>query len=973
MLITLDFETAYGIHPVTKENLTLSKMTTEEYIRHPLFKVHCVGIKIGDAPAFVVFGDKEIRRIFAKIPWDRAAALAHHAHFDGAILNWIYGYRPSFWVDTLSMANALFPWESSSLASVCKRLGLAQKGTELALSKNLWTLPPDVARTLGSYCINDVEITRQAYDKMAPGYPASELRLIDATVRLFTEPCLVTDQHVLLEEYRRELKKKRAFMRQAGADRETLMSNDKLAAALENLGVVPPTKISPTTGKQAYAFAKNDEEFKQLLDHENEQVRWLVEARIANKTTIKETRTKRLFKIGTRGTVPIYLRYYGAHTGRWSGGEKLNPQNLPRYNPEDPTSGALRRALLAPEGHVCVVRDLGQIEARMLAYVAGQQDLLDVFRAGGDPYCHMASRLFSREISKKDKAERQAGKAVILGCGYQMGWAKFQDSLRVGFLGMPGVLYGQEMADALKLDVSEKLAELTYSNGQRVTLWQAAMQIRPAYVDPKAHLLHCAVVKTIIDRYREANDKVVALWSALDGAIASMIRGNPVMVGEGVQLRCAEDSIWMPNGMRLQYHHLDGKKTYISATRGQSVTRSGIYGGRAVENCLTAGTKVLTPSGWVPIVEVTVKDKVWDGREWVTHSGLLYKGEREVLPFGGIGITPEHLVLVNNSWVPAERTSYEEATSSFQRHNRLPNRGADRRALRRKRREKILMGSPLHVREKHTSPRNRATKRQTKDLRVPNKRECCGAKLYTRDVEASGLLGMALHAGSLQTPLASSVEELWGARDRGNVSLGYIRAVLGGHGTDLPPRIATGQARQQQRVLPRELSLGSSTGECPEQAEQQSDFDSRWGLAPVEGGGGFGHPQHDSLVSSGSRLATGAHVRSPGRKEQVFDLLNAGPRHCFTVCGESNRPFIVHNCVQALSRIVIAEHKLKIAERYKVATTTHDEIVAICPEEEASEALTFMGEVMAVPPHWAPDLPLTSDGGFNRSYGLCEK
>jgi len=164
-----------------------------------------------------------------------------------------------------------------------------------------------------------------------------------------------------------------------------------------------------------------------LLEHPKASVRTIVEARLGTKSTIEETRTQRFLGVAERGRIPIMLNYYGAHTGRFSGGDKLNLQNLPR-------GGALRRALAAPAGKCVVACDSSQIEARLVAYLAGQDDLVQSFREGRDVYSEFATDVYQRRIVKTDKVERHVGKTCVLGLGYGMGPTKFQHSLATGFI-----------------------------------------------------------------------------------------------------------------------------------------------------------------------------------------------------------------------------------------------------------------------------------------------------------------------------------------------------------------------------------------------------------------------------------------------------------------------------------------------------------------------------------------------------------
>ena len=125
---------------------------------------------------------------------------------------------------------------------------------------------------------------------------------------------------------------------------KTLMSNQIFAKYLENLGVEPPTKMSAKTGKEAYAFSKTDKAFTDLLEHPDPRVQNAVSARLGIKSTLEETRTQSLIEVAGRGRLPILLNYYGAHTGRFSGGDKMNLQNLPARG-----NNSIRRALRAPK------------------------------------------------------------------------------------------------------------------------------------------------------------------------------------------------------------------------------------------------------------------------------------------------------------------------------------------------------------------------------------------------------------------------------------------------------------------------------------------------------------------------------------------------------------------------------------------------------------------------------------------------
>ena len=539
-ILTIDFETYYS------KQFSLSKQTTEEYIRDKRFEVIGVSVKQGDDSATWISGSpKSTHEYLQQYDWDNGIALAHNAMFDMAILNWRFGIRPKRIADTLSMARALHGTEvSGSLASLSKHYKLGEKGTEVldALGKHRKDFGFDEIEAYGNYCRNDVELTYKLFKKLAAGFPVSELRLIDLTVRMFTEPVLTVDMDLLQSHLLTIREQKEEWLTLANVDRENLMSNPKFAELLENLGVVPPTKISARTGKQTFAFAKSDEEFKELLEHPNTDVQALVGARLGVKSTIEETRTERFINIGKRGAMPIPLRYYAAHTGRWGGDDKVNMQNLPR-------GSLLKQAMCAPDGYQFVDYDLSQIEARTLAWLAEQDDLVEAFDRGDDVYKIMASAIYDKPISDITKDERFVGKTTILGAGYGMGAKKFKYQLQT---------FGVDLAE----DECER----------------------------------------IIDVYRTTYDQISSFWKTCHSGLASMLKDKSADIGRDKVLRIdGRDGIRLPNGLYVKYPNLRKQKDEQSkmdeyvydSRRGKQVIDNRIYGGKVTENVCQALARIV--------------------------------------------------------------------------------------------------------------------------------------------------------------------------------------------------------------------------------------------------------------------------------------------------------------------------------------------------------------------------------------------
>ena len=537
-VVTLDFETFYS------KDFSLSKMTTEEYIRSPRFETIMVSLKVNDGSAVWVSGThKQIKKHLDLYDWDNSVAIAHNAMFDMAILNWHFDIRPKRIVDTLSMARALGQ-PSVSLANLSKVYGLGEKGTEVvnALGKRRIDFTDDELEAYGSYCNNDTEMTYRLFQVLAKDFPLNELKLIDLTIRMFTEPTLVLDGGVLQQHLTNVKAKKEALLSKSLISKDNLMSNPQLALTLISLGVDPPMKASPTTGKQTYAFSKTDEEFTALLEHESILVQTIVAARLGVKSTLEETRTERFIGISERGLMPVPLRYYAAHTGRWGGADSINLQNLPRKSP-------LKYALRAPPGYVLIDSDSSQIEARTLAWLAGQDDLVAAFDRGEDVYKIMASAIYGKPEGEITDAERFVGKTTILGAGYGMGPTKFRAQLKN---------FGVDMSKA-----------------------------------------EC---ERIIRVYRETYSKIPELWKQAGAALEAILDNKSSPLGlDGVLIIEGRNGIRLPNGLYLRYPNLrrrsdpdTGKSELCYDTRkGKAVIPNRIYGGKIIENVCQALARII--------------------------------------------------------------------------------------------------------------------------------------------------------------------------------------------------------------------------------------------------------------------------------------------------------------------------------------------------------------------------------------------
>jgi len=590
-ILTIDFETRWD-----KADYTLSKMTTEEYIRDTKFIAFgaCIHEYGTDRPTQWYGGD-ELHRILSTYDWTRTAVLAHNAQFDIAILEWVYGVHPCFIFDTLSMARALRGVEvGNSLAKLASDFGLPPKGTAVYSTDGLAVLEPETERELAEYCKHDIYLCEQIFKRLAEGYPTKELRLIDMTLRMFTNPMLVLDPDMLTDALLSEKEQREALLLRLKIDESQLASNPQFAAVLNALGVPTPYKKSKTTGEQTLALAKTDALFQAMLNGDNEEVALLCEARLKVKSTSERTRAQRFLEISTRGTLPVPLSYYGASTGRWTAarGSAINMQNLKR-------GSFLRKAIMAPEGHVCVVGDLSQIEPRVLAWLADYDDLLHIFNAGGDPYAMFGAQMFSIPDMTKESnpVERQSAKSALLGCGYQMGWASFSAQLLVGFLGAPPKRYTKQ--EAKQLGVTGDYIE-------RFLDWEdnaVKMNEIPHTCTAQELMIHCVAAKKIVDMYRATAYPVVGFWELCQNLIQKSLAD-----GEEYRHKCLlfrKGEIVLPNGMSLLYPNVRQQKDKESGRSqwvyGPDATK--LYAGKITNNVTQGTARIVMTDGMLRVAK----------------------------------------------------------------------------------------------------------------------------------------------------------------------------------------------------------------------------------------------------------------------------------------------------------------------------------------------------------------------------------
>lgn len=589
-MIFLDTETFFD--KKNKYSLRSKGMTLESYVRHEKFELISISVAVDDNEARCFYSDD--RRWNDFIRWLKTAVktqpvASHNAPFDMSILAWRLGVHPSFMVDTLAMARPMHT--KLSAEALANHYGLSPKLDTLTKhmdGRHLADMSPELRREFAEYNNQDTRLCREFWRIFKKHYTLKELRLIHLTLEMYLYPRVQIDTATLDQQLQGIITERDTILNDLGIEIGDLRSAETFANLLRGLGVEPPMKVSPTTGKPAYAFAKKDPALLELQNHPDSRVVSLVEAKLGLQSSIRQTRAERFLGIAERSValtgapwLPIPLRYYGAHSGRFSGDGKINLQNLPNG-----TAG-MRAVIVPPPGYKLISGDLSAIEARMLAYLAGAERALEVFRhinpdgsadeVLGDIYGQVASETYGIKITKSThKRERNVGKVQVLGLGFGQGWCKFAAELFKGFMGMPPMLFTWEDAARLNVDVNAFMRD-PYKQKRLQDYLTATGFVYTT--TPENVQVHCAVSDTLVSRWRDNNPEITNYWSQCDLMLKYMLNGIEAQFGP---VRTAKDRIIFPNGLGLYYHNLrKGKEGYsYESTDGWTYT----YAGKVCEN-----------------------------------------------------------------------------------------------------------------------------------------------------------------------------------------------------------------------------------------------------------------------------------------------------------------------------------------------------------------------------------------------------
>lgn len=928
----------------TYSDIDINKAGVYRYVDTDAFKILLFAYSVDGGPVQLIDltrGDSIPKEIVKALSDKSITKWAYNANFERVALSRFLGMPTGQYLDPAG-------WKCSMVwaATLGLPMGLAKVGEILTLDKQKMSegrgliykfckpdkktgqrvMPeefPEDWENFRRYNIRDVE-TEMGIQKMISPFPCSD--------ELWHE--YWTDQRINDRGVEVDLTLARNAVAMDAEISENLMEKMRALTGIDN-----PRSTSQLDmwlrehGCDMVSLGKKD--VAQVIEETDDPlIRKVLSLRLLiSKSSVKKY-TKMLDATCSDGRARGMFQFYGAmRTGRFAG-RLLQLQNLPQNHIEniglvrelarrgdldalsvmfdsvpDILSQLIRTAFIAREGSRFIVADFSAIEARVIAWLAGEEWRMKAFAEGKDIYCASASAMFGVPVVKHgiNGELRQKGKVAELACGYG------------GSVG------------ALKAFGADKMG-----------LTETEMQ-------------------SIVDNWRASSPRIVQLWWNVDRAIKQTLEDGTTHRTHGLMFSLQKGILFirLPSGRSLAYvkpRLIDGKITYEGVSSNKGWARLESYGPKFVENCIAEGTQVLTDRGWIDIQNVTTKDALWDGEQWVSHEGLINKGIQEVINIDGALMTPDHKVLTQEGWKNAP------SCKGLKRYEvKLPN--SDR--VRRVEREEIPVEGKMRLWKRVHHDCRAFFRRKAEILRLyERKANKCG-KRNPQALQTPFIPCMALNEGTLHSSYSSGLDQLW---RQGNQSLRQmariIREFLGGYVTNLPERANAGQNRREWELHSRELQMGGLQNPVQKQTSKYTD---RYTLGQdncERGCRSFRNRGHNAPLQNTAWLDDRYLVRKTGLKKQVYDLKNAGPNHRFTIKTEAG-PMIVHNCVQGISRDLLLNAMKQVGPDARICMHIHDELVI---EADSSVKLDDICQKMAQVPEWAEGLLLRADGYETKFY-----
>lgn len=928
----------------TYSDIDLNKAGVYRYVDTEEFKILLFAYAVDGGPVQLIDltrGDSIPKEIVKALSDKSVTKWAYNANFERVALSRFLGMPTGQYLDPEG-------WKCSMVwaATLGLPMGLAKVGEVLSLDKQKMSegrgliykfcrpdkktgqrvMPeafPEDWETFRRYNIRDVE-TEMGIQKMISPFPCSE--------ELWQE--YWTDQRINDRGVEVDLTLAKNAVAMDAEISKNLMEKMRALTGIDN-----PRSTSQLDmwlrehGCDMVSLGKKD--VVQVIEETDDPlIRKVLSLRLLiSKSSVKKY-TKMLDATCSDGRARGMFQFYGAmRTGRFAG-RLLQLQNLPQNHIEnielvrelarrgnldalsvmfdsvpDILSQLIRTAFVAREGSRFIVADFSAIEARVIAWLAGEEWRMKAFAEGKDIYCASASAMFGVPVVKHgvNGELRQKGKVAELACGYG------------GSVG------------ALKAFGADKMG-----------LTEPEMQ-------------------SIVDNWRASSPRIVQLWWDVDRAIKQTLEDGTTHRTHGLMFSLQKGILFirLPSGRSLAYvkpRLIDGKITYEGVSCNKGWVRLESYGPKFVENCLAEGTQVLTDRGWTEIQNVTTKDALWDGEQWVHHDGLINKGIQEVINIDGVLMTPDHRVLTQEGWKNA---------SSCKGLKRYEAKLPDSNRVRRVEREEIPMEGKMRLWERVHHDCGAFLRRKAEILRLYERKANKHCKRNPQTLQTSFIPCMAFNEGTLHGSYSSSLGQLWRQGDQSLRQMtGIIREFLGRHVANLPGRANAGQNRREWKLHSGELQMGRSKNPSKKQTKEYFNKYPMGQDYSRRSIGDIWNRKYNFIIQIRSWLDRRYSVHETGRTEQVYDLKNAGLNHRFTIKTEAG-PMIVHNCVQGISRDLLLNAMKQVGPDARICMHIHDELVI---EADSSVKLDDICQKMAQVPEWAEGLLLRADGYETKFY-----
>ena len=936
-----------GIDLETFSSVDLSKCGVYRYASSPDFEILLFGFSVDGGDVQVVdlaCGEEIPADIVEALSDDSVIKWSYNNNFERVCLSNYFGtwFEPGSWRCT--MVWAAYLGLPRSLEDVGAVLGLEKQ--KLSEGKELiryFCVPCKPTKTNGGRTRNLPEHDREKWER----FKAYNLRDVEAEMQIQQRLAKFPVPEFVWEEYRQD---QEINDRGIGVDMEMVAqaiamdgrSKSELSAAMQELTELEnPNSVQQMKQWLSENGVETDSLDKKavagLLKDAPEPLKTVLTLRQQlAKSSVKKYQAMENAVCADSRAHGMFAFYGANRTGRFSG-RIIQLQNLYKNTMPDLAqarelvrcgdfealeilydsvpevlSELIRTAFVPQDGRKFIVADFSAIEARVLAWLAGERWVSEVFEKGGDIYCETAARMFHCKVEKHgENAElRQKGKQATLSCGYG---------------GSVGAL---KAMGALEAGMTEE-------------------ELQP-----------------LVDSWREANPNIVQLWWAVDRAVKECIKKRMPTETHGIRFDYQSGMMFatLPSGRRLAY-----VKPRIGENRfgGESVTYMGVggtkkwerlesYGAKFVENCVAEGTLVITNRGLIPIQEILPDDLIWDGEEWCPHEGLIPKGTQNVVDVNGLFMTPEHKILTEKGWMQcAESNGLKWAAVPLPK-GFIP--------CRKYQAGKGSMGMRMHMRQhkNHICTASYSKKISCKIMRLYAFSVDFRSQYETRYVQPPSMGCVAFNETAMYGSEPHSLPQLrWAWNYCMRTLERQLREFLGGYGGLIPAGAGTGQDRQRPGIFSRKLSVDNKANQFAEQAQQPQDKYPLWENDGCRTVRKDRNRRNNNMLPTGSRMARRIAVYSSGFTKRVYDIRNCGKRHRFAVWdGEAGEARIVSNCTQAISRDILC-YAMQTLKNCAIVGHVHDEIIIEADRRMSVEAVC---EQMGRTPPWAKGLLLRADG-----------